>query len=87
VNPAANDETATFERRLAGLATERGELFDKANANGRLTAAEQTRLHAVERELDECFLARRTSRAARDAQRFDHDRPFLRPTLKPRHAP
>ena len=44
-------------------------------------------LAAADVELDECFLARRTSRAARDAQRFDHDRPFLRPTLKPRHAP
>jgi hypothetical protein len=87
VTSGADDDPATLERRLAGLAIERGALFDKANANGHLTPGEQTRLHAVERELDECFRARRVSRAARDAQRFDRDRPFIRPNVKPRQIP
>jgi hypothetical protein len=81
-----DNDPAKIERRLAGLAIERSALFDRANANGRLTPAEQTRLHAVERELDECFLARRVSRAARDAQRFDRDRPFIRRGVNPRPA-
>ncbi|HTL85488.1 MAG TPA: hypothetical protein VL856_09910 [Acidimicrobiia bacterium] len=63
--------------RVARLATERGALFDKAGSNFGLSAVEQERLAAIERELDECFLVRRRLRAERDSQRFDRENPFL----------
>ena len=65
-----------LERNINRLAVERGALFDKAGATLGLSAAEQTRLSSIERELDECFLARRRLRAERDARRFDGDLPF-----------
>src|SRR5262249_51882079 len=74
----ANDDRAKLERQLARLANERSALFDKASANAGLARADRERLQTVERELDECFVARRTQRAALDAQRFDREQPFLR---------
>ena len=82
----ATDNKANLEGRLADLAIERGELFDTANATGRLTAREQERLLTVERERDECFLARRASRAERDAQRFDREQTSIRRNLIARPA-
>jgi hypothetical protein len=70
-------DAANLERRVNKLAVERGSLFDKAGTNFGLSTVEQERLNSIERELDECFLARRRLRAERDAQRFDRDRPFL----------
>ncbi len=68
-------DPANLERRVNRLATERGALFDKASANFGLSALDQKRLSAIERELDECFLARRRVRAERDAKRFERDYP------------
>jgi len=67
-----------LERNINRLVVERGALFDKAGASFGLTAVEQQRLHMVERELDECFLARRQLRAERDSRRFDAGMPFRR---------
>jgi len=67
-----------LESRLNRLATERGVLFDKAAGGFGLSGADKQRLHAVERELDECFLTRRQQRAARDADRFDRDAGLVR---------
>jgi hypothetical protein len=70
--PTTTADVANISRRVKQLATERADLFDKAGARFGLSAAEQARLHDVERQLDECFLARRQQRAVRDATRFDH---------------
>ncbi len=59
--------------RVANLAKERGALFDKASKNLALSKTDQERLHAIERELDECFLSRRQQRAELDARRFDRE--------------
>jgi hypothetical protein len=67
-----------LDRRTTRLATERAALFEKAGAVARLSVAEQQRLKLIERQLDECFLARRRERAAADARRFDRDSPFIR---------
>ena len=67
-----------LDKRMTRLATERGALFDKAGVSFGLTAADQQRLKAIERELDECFLARRQQRAIVDARRFDRDSPITR---------
>jgi hypothetical protein len=73
----AATDAASLERQVSRLATERGALFDKAGASFGLSGADQQRLGAIERELDECFLARRRLRAVRDARRFDRDGPLL----------
>jgi hypothetical protein len=67
-----------LERNINRLAVERGALFDKAGATLGLSAIEQQRLNTIERELDECFLARRRLRAERDSRRFDGGMPFRR---------
>jgi hypothetical protein len=59
-----------LERRLNRLASERSALFERAGANFGLSGSDQQRLHEIERELDECFVARRQHRAARGMQRF-----------------
>jgi len=76
-----------LDRRATRLAMERAALFDKAGASFGLSEADQRRLHVVERELDECFLARRRQRAANDARRFERDgvgirRAIPRPPVK-----
>jgi hypothetical protein len=63
---------------MTRLAAERGSLFEKAGSNFGLSASDQQRLTTIERELDECFLARRRNRAATDARRFDRDLPISR---------
>lgn len=80
-------ESARLERQVNKLVSERGELFDKAAASHGLTNVDQQRLVRIERELDECFVARRRLRAERDAQRFDRDRPFIRRLLPPKATP
>lgn len=65
-----SSDPASLERKVKRLATERGDLFDRAGDAG-LSSQQQERLRSVERELDECFLARRKMQAARDARRFD----------------
>jgi hypothetical protein len=72
---AGGDE---LDRRTTRLATERTALFEKAGAAVGLSVAEQQRLKLIERQLDECFLARRRERALADARRFDRDSPFIR---------
>jgi hypothetical protein len=73
VNTAPRPGDTELDRRMTRLADERGALFEKAGTSAGLSATEQTRLKAVERELDECFLARRQQRAQVDARRFDRD--------------
>src|SRR5262245_44394439 len=73
-----------IESRVDRLATERRVLFDKLAAGFGLSSADWQRLHEIERELDEFFLARRRQRAARDADRFDRDPPFVRGVRLPR---
>ena len=71
-------DASGLERNINRLAVERGALFDRAGATFGLSAVDQQRLSGIERELDECFLARRRLRAERDARRFDGDLPFRR---------
>jgi hypothetical protein len=71
-------EAPNLERSISRLADERGALFDKSGASFGLTAVEQERLSVIERELDECFLARRRLRAERDSRRFDGGMSFRR---------
>jgi hypothetical protein len=71
-------EAGNLDRRLNRLASERAELFDRAGAHFGLSAPEHERLSMIERQLDECFLARRRVRAERNARRFERERPFLR---------
>jgi hypothetical protein len=63
---------------MTRLAAERGALFEKSGSNFGLSAKDQQRLTAIERELDECFVARRRNRAASDARRFDREGPVRR---------
>ena len=58
-----SDDKASREQGRE-LASERMALFGAAGANAGRTAAVQARLTAIERELDECFLAVREQRAA-----------------------
>lgn len=85
--PEQAGEGARLDRQVNSLVNERGVLFDRAGAHQGLSEIDQQRLGVIERELDECFLARRRLRADRDAQRFDRDRPFIRRRLPPRAAP
>jgi hypothetical protein len=75
---ASSDRASDLDRRMERLATERGVLFEKAGGRNGLSDADQQRLKVVERELDECFLARRQQRALHDARRFDRDLPIPR---------
>jgi hypothetical protein len=72
---------ANLERQVARLVAERASLFTKAGASFGLSTEDQQRLGAIEREIDQCFTARRQQRAAVDARRFDRDRPFIRRPL------
>jgi len=77
-------DAASLGRRVNQLATERGVLFEKAGASFGLSRVDQQRLGAIERELDQCFLARRRLRAEREARRFDRDTPrLMRGTRRP----
>jgi hypothetical protein len=69
---------SNLERSIERLTDERGALFDRAGAAFGLSAPDQQRLSTIERELDECFLARRRLRAERDARRFDAGMGFRR---------
>ncbi len=82
-SPDTTAEGSGLERQVNRLVLERGALFDKAGANIGLSALDQQRLHAIERELDDCFVARRRERAERDARRFDRDRPMFRRPVRP----
>jgi hypothetical protein len=77
VNAKAQGERE-LDRRTTRLAEERAALFEKAGAAFGLSAGDQQRLTAIERELDECFLARRRERALYDARRFERDTPIIR---------
>jgi hypothetical protein len=72
-------DVSGLERNINRLAVERGALFDRAGTSFGLSTADQQRLGSIERELDECFVARRRLRAERDARRFDSGLPFRRP--------
>jgi hypothetical protein len=81
---AEADDKATLAMRVSRLATERTELFTHAGAQAGRSAAAQTRLAAIERELDECYMALRTQRAARDARRFSSEELRYRRPIEPR---
>jgi hypothetical protein len=81
---AGVDDKANIAKRLSKLATERTALFTHAGANAGRSAAAQTRLAAIERELDECYTALRTQRAARDARRFSSEELRYRRPIEPR---
>jgi hypothetical protein len=80
VTTAVSGDDLPLDRRMARLAAERGALFGKAGSNFGLSGSDQQRLKMVERELDECFDARRRQRAASNARRFDRESPVRRPT-------
>jgi hypothetical protein len=81
-------DKAAVERDLARLTTERTELFARAGTDAGLSKDDQSRLSAIERELDACFLAVRTRRAAVDARRFTLEGPVgLRRATPQRDAP
>jgi hypothetical protein len=83
VSAKAGEGERDLDRRTTRLATERAALFEKAGDPVGLSVAEQQRLKVIERELDECFLARRRERALADARRFDRDAPFIRRVPRP----
>jgi uncharacterized protein DUF2630 len=81
-----------IERDVARLAAERTELFSRSGGRAGLSDAEQSRLRAIERQLDECFVSLRQTRAARAASRFGRRYPLAQPVAtardveKPRRA-
>jgi hypothetical protein len=77
-------DRASLAKRVSSLATERTELFVHAGATTGRSAATQLRLVAIERELDECYTALRTQRAARDASRFSSEESRYRRPVAPR---
>ena len=86
-SPQPPADRAGLEHQVNRLVNERGALFDKAGASHGLSDGDQQRLATIERELDECFLARRRMRADQDAQRFDRDRPLIRRPVPRKPAP
>jgi hypothetical protein len=80
---ARSKEPVSNAVRVEQLAAERQSLFGAAGANAGRTAAVQARLDEIERELDECFLAVRSERAARDAERFTNEDLVLRRGIRP----
>ena len=76
-------DKASLERRLTKLTTERTSLFALAGTAAGLSKADQARLGAVEREIDECFIAVRQLRAVRDARRFTLEGPLRGRGIKP----
>jgi hypothetical protein len=74
----SGSESGELGRRIERLATERIALFSHGRSGANLTAVDRTRLKAIERELDECYLVQRQHRAARDAQRFDAEQSVAR---------
>lgn len=73
-------------RQLASLTTERTALFARAGRDAGLTKVEHSRLAAVEREIDECYILIRQQRAERDARRFTNEGLILRRGINPRPA-
>jgi hypothetical protein len=74
------------EREVARLASERTELFSRSGGHPGLSNAEQSRLHAIERQLDECFVSLRQMRAARAASRFGRQYPLTPPVARRREV-
>jgi hypothetical protein len=72
------NDKAALSRRLTTLANDRATLFTKSGKSHGLSPADQQKLAAIERELDETFNALRVRRADLDARRFDRERPFFR---------
>jgi hypothetical protein len=87
MSPDAASDVRNLEHRVARLAAERTALFETAAVSFGLSRDARARLGAIERELDECFLTRRTQRALVDARRFNDDRSLLRHTALRRREP
>ena len=77
-------EQRSVEREVARLASERTALFSRSGTANGLSPAEQGRLRAIERELDEQYLALRQMRAARDGARFAYQYPIARRAVNAR---
>jgi hypothetical protein len=77
------DDKTSPARRVERLASERMALLKSAGANSGRTPVAQARLTAVERELDEAFIAVREQRAVRDAARFTNEDRLLRRGIRP----
>jgi Protein of unknown function (DUF2630) len=75
----------SVEREVARLAAERTALFGRSGGSAGLSNAEQSRLRAIERALDECFVSLRRMRAARAASRLARDDPFARGVARAAH--
>jgi hypothetical protein len=58
------DERASVQREVARLASERTALFSRSAGTSGLSLADQSRLRAIERQLDECYTALRRARAS-----------------------
>jgi hypothetical protein len=86
VTSEAGGDELPVGRRLTRLAAERGALFEKAGRNFGLSPNDQQRLRTIERELDECFVARRSNRASSTARRFERELPIPRRSIPPRLA-
>lgn len=65
------DEPGALQRDVARLTQERTELFGRSVGGGGLSPVDQRRLHAIERQLDQCYTALRRARAARATARQD----------------
>ena len=77
-DPMTTRHRAEIERKIEQLSTERISLFARRNTGSNAAAVDRTRLKAIERELDECFVAVRSQRAQRDAKRFIAEEPVSR---------
>jgi hypothetical protein len=78
-----SNDNSSPARRLERLASERTALFASGALNAGRTAEAQARLSAIERELDEAYIALRSQRAVRDAERFTNEERRLRKALVP----
>ena len=75
-----------LKRRIERLSAERIELFAHSGDSTSNKLARE-RLKTIERELDECYLAVRETRAVRDAERFVGEDRSLRGRLAANPAP
>jgi len=78
-----SDDTSSPARRLERLASERTALFATGALNAGRSADEQARLSDIEREIDETYIALRSQRAVRDAERFTNEERRIRKSLVP----
>jgi hypothetical protein len=79
-----SDERAAVQREVARLASERSDLFSRSVGSSGLSPADQSRLRAIERRLDECYTALRRARAGAASGR-NGSRDVVRRSSERRH--